>query len=406
MNKRIVITGIGMIGPFGIGNDNFWQGITNGKNFLHPVTKYKFSRLAGEVPNFLIKDFVKDPKFARLPLVSQYALVSSILAVSDSGIEIKKMDSTKIAVIFGTSNGPSLATEKICDSIIEKGKNSVEPLLFQESVFNAPASLISIFFGIKGPCLALPMGPASGSYAFSTAMNYLNSLGVDCAIAVASDELSKAVHEAFSYLKIISPDDNKEEGMRPFDKTRNGSVLSEGAVAMVIETDFSAAQRDAKIYGEIVGYGMTSDGYKIADNNPDGSGLAMAIKDAMAQASINPDDIDYIVALSQSMKKIDVMETRAIKMALSHIAYDIPISSIKSSIGETLGPSALFNIAAGLFAIRDWILPPTINYKFPDEECDLDVVPNCAREKKINTVLSNSFSWGGIYNSVIVRGFE
>lgn len=410
MNRRLVITGMGMVGPFGSGNDNFWRGITEGKNFLRPVTRYEFPRLAGEVPDFSLKEFVKDPRLARSPLVSQYALASAVSAVSDAGIELKKMDSEKTAVIFGTCNGPCLATERNYASLIEKGGKSVDPLLFPESVFNAPAGLISIFFGIKGPCIALPQGPVAGGYAMTTAINYLTSYDMDYALVVASDELSKVAHEAFSYLRVISPNDGNEEGMRPFDRTRNGSVLSEGGVAMVLETEFGAKQRGARIYGEVIGCGMASDGYRIADNNPDGSGLCLSIKNAMTKAhdlcQITPDNIDYVVAMALSIKKIDAMETRAIKMAFGKRAYSIPLSSIKSSIGETLAPSALFNIAAGLLAIRNGIIPPTINYRFPDEECDLDVVPNFARKMEVNTVLTNSFSWGGIYSSIIVRRYR
>lgn len=405
MNNRIVVTGIGMVGPFGAGNVDFWQGITSGKGFLSPVTRYRFPRLAGEVPHFSLKEFVKDPRLNRLPSVSQYALASVVSAISDAGIELKKIAPEKIAIIFGTGNGPSHAVEKICTSLIEMGKRAADPLLFQESVFNAPASLISIFFGIKGPCLAIPQGQAAGGYAISTAINYLLSHDIDCALIVASDELSQAFHEAFSYLGVISPTDNNEEGMRPFDRTRNGCVLSEGAVAMVLETDKRAIQRGARIYGEIAGFGMASDGYRVADNNPDGSGLYRSMNNAMAQAQICPDSIDYLVASAMSIKKTDVMEIRAIKMALGKEAYNIPVSSIKSSIGETRGPGGLFNVAAAIFAIRDGIVPPTINYRFHDDECDLDVVPNHARRMEVNTVLSNSFSWGGIYNSIVVRRF-
>lgn len=406
MNKRIVVTGIGIVGPFGIGNDCFWQGVTGGGDFFHPATRYESPGLAGEVPDFSLKEFVKDPKLMRLPLISQYAIASAISAILDAGVEFKKMETEKIAVIFGTCNGPSRATERICTSLIERGKKSVDPLLFQESVFNAPASLISIFFGIKGPCLALPLGLAAGGYAMATAISYLLNYEIDCALVVASDGLSEAAHKAFSYLRVISPDDGGKEGMRPFDKTRNGVVLSEGAVTMVLETSTSALERGAKIYGEVLGCGLAGDGYRIADNNPDGSGLYRAMKNAISQAMISPDNIDYIVALSLSIKKIDAMETRAIKRIFGKRAYNIPVSSIKSSIGETLGPGALFNVAAGLFAIREGIIPPTINYRFLDEECDLDIVPNHARKMEVNTVLTNSFSWGGIYNSVIVRRFE
>jgi len=406
MNKKVVITGIGAIGPFGAGNDKFWQGLIEGKNFLRPMTRYSFSGMGGEVPGFFLMDFVKDPKLTRIPMVSQYAIASAVLAVSDSGIDLKNIDHEKAAVVFGTSNGPCFVTEKIQTSILLGGKKTVNPLLFQESVFNAPAGIISILFGIKGPCIALPLGMVAAGYGIPTAINYLVHYGVDCVIIVASDELTQASHEAYSHLNILSQD-NHETCMRPFDKARNGMVISEGGVALILETDIHAIERGAKkIYGEISGYGMTSDGYRVADNNPDGSGLCWAMENAINHGQLSTDSIDYIVASALSIKKIDLMETRAIKKAFGKRAYDIPVSSIKSSIGETQGPDALFNIAAGAFAIRDGIIPPTINYQFRDDECDLDIVPNCARKMQVNTVLANAFSWGGMYSSTIIRRFQ
>jgi len=327
------------------------------------------------------------------------------LAVADAGIDLKKINHEKAAVVFGTSNGPCFVTEKIYTSILLESKKAVNPLLFQESVFNAPAGIISILFGIKGPCIALPLGMVSGGYSIVTAINYLVNYGIDCVIVVASDELTHTSHKAYSHLNILSKD-NDAACMKPFDKTRNGTVLSEGSGALILETDTHAIGRGAKIYGEIAGYSMTSDGYGVADNNPDGSGLCQAMGNALNQGHLGPDAIDYIVASALSIQKIDLMEVRAIKKAFGERAYHIPVSSIKSSIGETQGPDALFNIAAGAFAIRDGIVPPTINYGAYDDECDLDIVPNCARKMQVNTILANAFSWGGMYSSTIIKRFR
>lgn len=405
-SNRIVITGMGMVGPFGVGIERFRQTLIEGENCLTPASKYDFLRTGGEVKGFSLKSFAKDARLAKLPLLSQYALASAVMAVADASIEFRRVGAEKSVVVFGTCNGPSLATEKICSSLVKAGGKSVDPLAFQESVFNAPASLVSIYYGIKGPSITMPMGPASGSYALSAAINQLNLYNMDCAIVVASDELSKTTYDAFAHLRVTSPNDGREEGMRPFDRKRNGCVLSEGAVALILETESAARKRGAAIYGEIAGDGMASDGYGVADNNPNGTGICKSLNNALNRAHVSVSDIDYIAALSLSSQKLDTAETKGIKAAMGKKAYGIPVSSIKSFLGETLGAGGLFNIAAGIFAIRDGIVPPTINYEHPDEECDLDYVPNHARQMKINTVVSNSFSWGGIYHSTVLRKYQ
>jgi 3-oxoacyl-[acyl-carrier-protein] synthase II len=406
MNKRILITGIGMIGPFGTENEKFWKGLIEGKSFIRSVNKYNYPRLAGEIPDFNIKSFVKDSKYSRLSNVTQYSLASTILAVSDAAIGFKKISSDKIGIILGTASGPGLTTERICDSLIEEGKASVKPILFQEAVFNAPVSLISIFYGIKGPCIALPMGHASGVYSINAAMNYFNSYDLDCILVIASDEICKSVHEAYDYLKVLSPNDNQGEGIKPFDRKANGTVLSEGSVAIILETETSALKREAKVYAEIAGCAMSSDAYKIADNNPDGSGLCRAIKNAMQQAEISAENIDYIAASASGIKNLDMLEIKAIEKVFGEKAASILVSSIKGSIGETKGPGGLFNIAAGVFAIRDGIIPPTLNYNHPYYDYNLDIVSGSARNREVNTVISNAISWGGIYSSAVIRRYE
>jgi 3-oxoacyl-[acyl-carrier-protein] synthase II len=408
MNKSIVVTGIGMVGPFGAGTDNFWKSITEGRNLFRAVTKYVSPGLAGEISDFDIKDFAQGRNLSRFPMVSQYALASAVMAISDAGVQINKTNSEKTGIIFGTGNGPIHTTEKIWTPLlVEKQKKAVDPFVFQEAVYNAPAGLLSIFFGIKGPCLAMPVGHASSSYAISAAINYLNLYDdLDCILVVASDELSQLAHDALSHFKIVSPNDGGQEMMRPFDRKRNGFVFSEGAVTMVLERKNSAIERGSSIYGEIIGNSMVSDAYRIADNNPDGSGLCRAMRNSMSQAEISPEDIDYVVSSALSLKTTDTMEVRAAKSAFGKTAYNIPISSIKSTLGQAFGVEGLFNLAAGFFAIRDGIIPPTVNYQYPDDECDLDIVPNRLRTTEVNTVLSNSFSWGGIYSSIIIRRSE
>lgn len=406
MNKRVVITGIGMVGPFGAGICPFWTSITEGQGVLRPITRYPFPGLGGEVPDFSLGDFIEDRNLARLPRISQYAVASAVQAVSDAGFEWKKVDQERIAIMFGTSNGPSFVTEKIYSSILTEGKKHIDPLFFRESVFNAPAGIISILLGIKGPCVAMAQGLAGGGYAFTAAFNYIVNHDIDVVLAVGSDELTQAVHEAYSFLGILSKTNTDQEGMRPFDRTRNGMVLAEGAVTIILEREAHAVQRGARIYGEVVGCGMASDGYRVADNDSDGRGLSLSMKNAVTSAGIDDETIDYIAASAMSDKRTDAMEIKAIKRVFGERAHHIPISSIQSSIGHTMGPSSLFNIVAGLLTIKNGIVPPTINYRFFDKECDLDVVPNQARQVSVETVMANSYSWGGLYTSIIVGKFR
>ncbi|MBU0701896.1 beta-ketoacyl-[acyl-carrier-protein] synthase family protein [bacterium] len=410
MSNRVVLTGIGIISPFGVGNDVFWKNLTQGKSGLRKITKFDTTHLksmtAGEVLDFRIEDFVKNPRLYRIPRISQFTVVGANLAISDAKLNIKEEDSTKIGIFFGTCNGPSYSTDKIYQSLIEKGPSGVDPLLFQETVFNAPVSNLSILMGIKGPCIALPLGPASGSYALHFALNYLCSGRVNCAVVGASDEHTEMVHKAFEYLHVLSPDDRGEEKARPFDKNRNGGVLSEGSCFLILETLEHALQREASIYGEIIGDGMSSDAYKVADNEPKGLGVTLAMKQAIKKAGIEPSEIDYIVASAYGGRKIDKMETIAIKDVFREYAYQLPITSIKGAIGESMGPGGLFNLTTAFFAIREGIIPPTINWQEQDSNCDLDFVPNVFRNKEVNTAMANAFSWGGIYSSIIVRRCE
>jgi len=407
MNNKVVITGIGIISPFGVGNEIFWKSLIQGKSALRKITRFDTtsfkSKMAGEVLNFKIEDFVKNPRLHRIPRISQFTIVAANLAIADAKFDVKKEDMTKTGIFFGTCNGPSYSTERIYQSLLEKGPSGVDPLLFQETVFNAPVSNLSILLGIKGPCIAFPLGPASGSYALHLALNHLHSGRIDCAIVGASDEHTKVVHKAFGYLNVLSPDDGGEEKARPFDKNRNGGVLSEGSCFIILETLEHALQRGGFIYGEIIGDGMSSDAYKIADNEPKGLGVALAMNQAINKAQVEYSAIDYIVALAYGGRNVDKLETIAIKEIFKDYVFQLPITSIKGAIGESTGPGGLFNLATALFAIRDRVIPSTINWQEQDSDYDLDYVPNVARKKEITTAMVNAFSWGGIYSSIIVR---
>ncbi|OPY03368.1 MAG: 3-oxoacyl-(acyl-carrier-protein) synthase 2 [Syntrophorhabdus sp. PtaB.Bin184] len=406
MKERISVSGIGMIGPFGTGKETYWQGVVEGRSFLGPVTRYDVKGLAGEVKDFSISNHFKDRRATRLPLITQYALVATMEAIRDARLDMNRCKSDSIAMAYGTGNGSSEAVAKICRNLLATGQKSVDPLLFQESVFNAPASFISIHFGMKGPCVTLPMGMTAGHYALAVALNLLKDPAVSLVLVVSSDQVDKSVHEGLGHLRVLSSNGREEEGSRPFDKTRNGLVFSEGAVALVVERASDARERGARIYGEIAGNAVSHDAYRVADNNPDGRGMSEAMKRALADAGVGADAIGCVIAAAHSSRRNDIMETRGIKTALGSRARSIPVTSIKSSIGETFGPGGLFNVATAFLALRDGVVPPTINYRYPDPECDLDIVANRARVTSLDTVMCNSFNWCGMYGSTIVRRNE
>lgn len=403
MKDHICITGMGVLGPFGSGKKAFKEGITSGQSFLKPVENYKFERLAGVVPDFQLKQYIKDRRALKYASVTQYALAAAKMAVDDSGLDIETLDSERIAVILATDTGGINITETICNTIIEKGYKSVNPILFQQSVFNAPASLLSIIWGLKGPCITLPMGFSAGGAAIDMAVNCFLNHDIDYALVIASDEIGEVIHRAYDHLKLLSPNDNRAEGMRPFDADRNGFVLSEGAAALVLEKESMVLGRQHPAYGYIAGCSTVSDGYRPADVDPEGAGISLAMKNALSLAEVEPEAIDLIVAMAPSDRKVDKMEAGAIRKVFEGNSGYVPVTSIKSSIGESFSSSGLFNLCAGLLAMEDGMIPPTLNYNTPDPDIALDIVANQARKKNVKTVLSNTFSWGGIYNTIVAR---
>ena len=407
MTKHFVVTGIGLVSPLGNNIETFLDNLYNGTSGIKPITRFDTSRYraktAGELLDFDIMNFTPLSKYRRLPRVSQYALAAALQAVSDAKLKINNANSAKIGLFFGTCNGPSDSTEKIYSQLVDEGPKSVEPLLFQETVFNAPLSHISINLKITGPCIAIPVGIASGGYAIKMALDYLQAGIIDVAIIGAADEHAEIVHDAFESLNILSPGRETAEISRPFDKERNGLVLSEGGAFLVIENAEMAKQRNIKVYGEIAGASIASDAYKMADNNPNGEGVFLTISNLLKTTNITPSNVDAVIALADSMKTFDLLEVNGIKRAFGEDAYKIPITSIKGALGETTGPSAIFNTITALLILGNNSIPPTLNYATPDSECDLNIISNRPLKKELNNILINSCAWGGVYASILVR---
>jgi len=389
-DKKFVVTGIGGISPLGYKPEDFWNNIYEGNKGLSDIQRFDTSKYqaktAGELLDFNILDYTPISKYRRLPRISQYALAAALQAVTDSKFKINRSNGSRVGLFFGTCNGPSDSTEKIYTSLVDNGPKSVEPLLFQETVFNAPLSHISINLKITGPCVALPVGIASGGYAVKMALDYLRAGMIDVALVGAADEHTEIVHDALESLHVLSPGEGEEECSRPFDKNRNGLVLSEGGAFLVIEELEDAKTREANIYGEIAGAALASDAYKIADNNPDGEGVFLSMSKLLEECNQHASSIDGIISLAASMPIFDLLEANGIRRVFQRDTKQVPVTSIKGVLGETTGPSALFNIIAALLALRHNALPPTINYSSPDPKIDLNIVADKPLIKELHNI--------------------
>lgn len=398
---KAVVTGIGLIGAFGQGPEAFWETVLGQKPALGPVTQYPFDRLAGEIRDFHITKYTRDRRVLRSSRIAQMAIAAAQMALEDAKIDLKAINTEKFAVFFGTDNGASKISEAVCRKIIEKGHRYVDPILFQHSVFNSPASLLSILWSIKGPCVTLPMGIASGGAGLSMATNYLYTYDYEYALVIAADEMSEVAHRAYDHLRLLSPNNEHPEGMRPFDQDCNGFVVSEGAAAFIIEKTSNTEKRCGRIHAELAGLGMAGSGSNGIDGGDEG--VALAMTNALQAAGVAPDKIDLIIGMANSIKEVDSMEMRGIVKALSRCAEKIPVTSIKSSIGESFSPSALFNLAVCILSMKFGVIPPTLNCVKVNNECNLDVVRNTPRRGKVGMALANSYSWGGLCHSILVR---
>ncbi|MBT9164724.1 MAG: 3-oxoacyl-(acyl-carrier-protein) synthase 2 [candidate division WS2 bacterium] len=407
--KGIVVTGIGIISPFGIGKDCFWNGLKTGKSCIKEITCFDVtdlkSKKAAMVPDYRPEDYDDSFRFCRASKSSQFTLIAADMAIKDAGLKLDRVSPHKIGIFIGSGHCALECTEKFYSVLLEKGTTLTNPLLFQQTVSNAPASEISIKYGIKGPSYVITSGNASGGLAISVAILNLKKGYIDIAIAGGVDTHFKLIHEAFMHLRHLSPKDGGEEICRPFDKKRNGIICGEGVGLIVIETIEHAIKRDAKILAEIVGDGASYDSLKASPHSKERS-IAFAMMEAIKEAGLNKDEIEYIVSTANSSKELDAAESKAIKDLFGTRAYHIPASSIKSMIGETYGSSGVFNAISTIYTLNEGTIPPTINYENPDLFCDLNYVPNHPINKEIRYALVNSSSFSVNNSSILLKRYE
>ena len=412
MKRRVVITGLGIISPTGTGKETFWQACKEGRSGVKSITRFNTegysSKIAGEVRDFDPLDYMSPKKAKRSDRFTQFAIASAKMAIEDSHLNLEKVFKDRIGVFFGAAMGGMPFAEMQHSIFVEKGLKRVSPFL-AESIFpGATSCQIAIELDLKGINNTISTGCSSGADAIGQALDALRSERADIIIAGGTeDPLGPLTFASFCVIKALTTSNGEpEKATKPFDLKRNGFALSEGAGALVLETLEHAEKRGAKIYAELAGYGCSCDAYHMVQPSPDGVELGNAIKHALNDAQIIPDDVDYINAHGTSTVLNDVAETKAIKSVFGELAYFIPISSIKSSIGHTWGAAGAVEAIASVLAIQDQFIPPTINYETADPECDLDYVPNKGRHARVDVIISNSASFGGKNSVLVIRKFQ
>lgn len=411
--NRVVVTGLGIVSS--VGNDvaAFWPALKQGKNGIGPLTTFDASlfdsRIAGEVKGFnpaLYAISVKDTK--RMDKFVQYAIATTSQALNDAGLDLGNEDRTKIGVLIGSGIGSLHTIEEEFKVYFSKGPSRISPFLIPMLIVNEAAGQVAITFGLKGPNSCVATACASGSHAIGDAFRILQHGDAEVMVCGGTEScITPLGVGGFCALKALSTrNDAPEKASRPFDFQRDGFVIAEGAGIVVMETLKHARKRGARIYAEMLGYGMSCDAYHITAPDPDGDGAARAMAAALKDARLRPEEVDYINAHGTSTKLNDKVETLAIKKALGNYAKKVMVSSTKSMTGHLLGAAGGLEFVVCCLSIEDGVVPPTINYEYPDPECDLDYVPNTARKTKVNVCMSNSLGFGGHNATLVVKRFK
>jgi len=411
--RRVVITGMGALTPIGNSVDAFWEGCVQGRSGLDWITLCDSTnydvKVDGEVKSFHPEDFMERKDARRMARFSQFSVAAARMAVEDAGLRPGDEDLTRIGVFLGNGNGGFPETDQAVRTIVEKGGNRLDPFFMSKTLPNMAAAQVAMQFRFKGYNNTVSTACAAGTQAIGDAMDVIRLGRADVMIAGGGEagicELGLA---SFAIMRALSTRrDDPKKASRPFDKDRDGFVCAEGAGILVLESLEHAQRRGARIVAELAGYGACSDAYHVVAPCVDGEGAQRAIRLALEDAGIGIEEIDYINAHGTSTPANDASETAAIKGVFGELAYRIPVSSTKSMIGHALGASGAIESVAAIKAIETGIAPPTINYDTPDPECDLDYVPNTARQlADIRCVLKNSFGFGGQNVCLVFKRFE
>lgn len=411
MRRRVVVTGIGVVSPVGNNKEDFWTSLVNGRSGVGPLCSFDCkdydSRIAGEVKNFTPHPFIPKKELRRMEKFVQFAVTAAKEAVEDAGLDISKEDPFNIGVLVGSGIGSLRIIEEQYRVILEKGPSRVTPFLIPMLIVNMASGHISIMLKVKGPNSCTTTACAAGSHAIGDALRIIQDGKADIMVTGGTEScITPLGIGGFCALKALSTrNDEPERASRPFDKERDGFVMAEGAGIAILEELEHARKRNAKIYAEVIGFGMSGDGYHMTAPDPSGEGPARCMIEALKDGGIKPEQVSYINAHGTSTELNDKVETLAIKKALGDSARKVAISSTKSMTGHLLGAAGGVEFAVCCLAVKNDIIPPTINYENPDPECDLDYVPNEARKAKVNIALSNSLGFGGHNASICIKKF-
>lgn len=410
--RRVVVTGLGAVTPIGNTKDEYWKSLLEGKSGTARITQFDptgfDSQIAAEVKNFDPSKYIKNTKeLRRMERFVQFAVCCSMMAVEDANLDLSKEDPYRAGVIVGSGIG---GLKTIQDQTVvwkEKGPSRLAPLLIPMLIVNMAPGQVSITLGIKGPNTCVATACATGNHAIGDSFRIIQRGDADVMITGGSEAcIVETGVGGFCALKALSTrNDDPQHASRPFDKDRDGFVIGEGCGVMVLESLEHAQKRGASIYGEIIGYGMSGDAYHMTAPDPNGEGAAECMRLALKDGGIKLEEVSYINAHGTSTELNDKIETLAIKKVFGQHAYKIPVSSTKSMTGHLLGAAGGVEFIAAILAVKNDIIPPTINYETKDPECDLDYAPNKARQAEVNVAISNAFGFGGHNACIAVKKF-
>ena len=410
--RRVVITGLGVVSPVGSNVKTFWENITAGKSGIGKITKFNPEgfpvQIAGEVKDFNPLDYFEKKEVRKMDPFIQFAVGAAVQAVKEARLEESDLDRNRVGVIIGSGIGGLSTIEEQHSILLNKGPRRVSPYCVPMEIINMASGIVSMRFGFKGPNISVVTACATGTHAIGEAYRTIQYGDADVIVAGGAEScITPLAVAGFAAARALSTrNDEPERASRPFEKNRDGFVMGEGAGIVVLEELEHAKRRGAKILAEIVGYGTSGDAYHMTAPAPEGEGAARAMENALRDAKVKPEDIDYINAHGTSTKFNDLFETMAIKKVFGEHAYKVKISSIKSMIGHLLGAAGGVEVVSCVKTIETGIIPPTINYEEPDPECDLDYTPNEAVKKEVRYVLKNSFGFGGTNACLVIKRYE
>ena len=411
MKRRVVVTGLGLITPLGTGTQKTWEGIRKGASGVDRITSFDTAdspvQIAGEVKDFNPEDFIERKEIKKMDVFIQYALSAGSMAIENAGMKITEANADRVGVIVGAGIGGIQTIERYHSVLLENGQRRISPFFIPMLITNLAAGQISMRFGARGPNSCVTTACAAGTHAIGDSFKIIQRGDADAMIAGGSESaITPLTIAGFANMKALSTrNDTPQKASRPFDVERDGFVIAEGAGIVVLEELQVALARKAKIYAEVTGYGMTADAYHMTAPDPEGRGVINCMRVALRDAGLAPEAIDYINAHGTSTPYNDKHETSAIKHVFGAHAHQLAVSSTKSMTGHLLGAAGGVEAAICALALSEGIIPPTINYEYPDPDCDLDYVPNHARHVDLENVLSNSFGFGGTNACIVLKKY-